>query len=90
MRQHRPWAGDRCAPGAEREAIVERFVALAGLTGFEERCPHELSGGMKQRAAVARRSPPTPWWCDGRAFAVVDAQAASRFSEELLRISMET
>src|SRR6266508_1729007 len=41
-------------PRAEREAKVRRLIDLTGLTGFEDRYPHELSGVMKQRVAVAR------------------------------------
>ncbi|MGF1553968.1 MAG: ABC transporter ATP-binding protein [Paracoccaceae bacterium] len=39
---------------AERAAIVERYVAMVGLGHAAERRPAELSGGMRQRVAVAR------------------------------------
>lgn len=36
------------------EALCRDFIKEVGLEGFEDRYPHELSGGMKQRAALAR------------------------------------
>ena len=64
------------------------YVELMGLAGFENSYPHELSGGMKQRVAVART-----WAADPRVilmdepFAAVDAQTRITLQEELLRIS---
>jgi len=75
-------------PRAERDERTRYFVDLMGLTGFEDRYPHELSGGMKQRVAVART-----WAADpemilmDEPFAAVDAQTRITLQEELLRIS---
>src|SRR5690606_18238354 len=41
-------------PPAERERIVQHYIDMVGLTGFEAAYPRELSGGMRQRAEIAR------------------------------------
>lgn len=44
----------RGVPAAERRRIAQEQVDLVGLTGFENRFPRALSGGMKMRASLAR------------------------------------
>jgi NitT/TauT family transport system ATP-binding protein len=44
----------RGVPRAEVSRIGERFIEMIGLTRFAGAYPHELSGGMKQRVAIAR------------------------------------
>lgn len=39
---------------AERERIAQEYIDMMDLTGFEDKYPKELSGGMKQRVALAR------------------------------------
>lgn len=81
----------RGVKAAERERIVDRFIELVGLRDFEEKFPHELSGGMKQRVAVARTlaSDPKVMLMD-EPFASVDAQTRITLQEELVRIWRQT
>src|SRR6202049_602054 len=79
------------APKAERERVVQRLIALTGLAGFEDRYPHELSGGMRQRVAVART-----WAADpdvilmDEPFAAVDAMTRLTLQEELASLCAAT
>jgi iron(III) transport system ATP-binding protein len=44
----------------ERRRKVNEILGLVGLSGFENRYPHELSGGQQQRVALARALAPSP------------------------------
>jgi NitT/TauT family transport system ATP-binding protein len=78
-------------PRAEREAVVRRFVDLVGLRGFERKYPHELSGGMRQRVAVARTLAANPdVMLMDEPFASVDAQTRITLQEELNAIARAT
>jgi len=71
---------------AERDELARRFLALTGLTDAAAKYPHELSGGMKQRAAVARTLATSPQvMLMDEPFAAVDAQTRMTLQEELVR-----
>lgn len=72
----------------ERAKIAQRFIELVGLKGSEQKYPHHLSGGMRQRAAVARALANNPKiLLMDEPFAAVDAMTRQRLQEELTAIS---
>lgn len=77
----------RGVPAAERRRVAEYYIELIGLSGFAHAYPHQLSGGMKQRASVARAfaNDPEILLMD-EPFGSLDEQNRMLLQQELLRI----
>ncbi len=75
----------------ERLAIAHRYVEMTGLRGMENLYPKELSGGMKQRVAIARTLAYDPdILLMDEPFGSLDAQTRVFMQDELLKIWEET
>lgn len=74
-------------PAAARQERSAYYIELLGLRGFEGAHPHKLSGGMRQRVAVARAliNRPKVLLMD-EPFAAVDAQTRITMQQELVRV----
>ena len=63
------------------------LIRAAGLAGFEQHYPHELSGGMRKRAALIRTlvyDPPVILMDEP--FGALDAQTRTQLQEDLLKL----
>ena len=77
----------RGVPAAERWKLAKQWLEMMGLTPFADAYPHQLSGGMQQRVAIARLlvNKPQIMLMD-EPFAALDAQTRTTLGEELVRV----
>ena len=74
-------------PLARQQEIAERFLAMVGLSDHRDKYPKELSGGMRQRAAIARTlANEPPIILMDEPFGALDAQTREGLQDQLLEI----
>jgi ABC-type nitrate/sulfonate/bicarbonate transport system ATPase subunit len=82
---------ERGVPKVEARERVDEFINMVGLDAFADRYPHQLSGGMKQRVAIARvLANESQFLLMDEPFGALDALTRERLQEELLDIWQRT
>ena len=81
----------KALPAAQRTKIVQEYIEMVGLKGFEHHYPKELSGGMMQRVAIARAlaNDPEVLLMD-EPFGALDAQTRIIMQELLINLWQRT
>jgi NitT/TauT family transport system ATP-binding protein len=77
----------RGVPKAKAEEMARDWIGRVGLTGFEDHHPHQLSGGMRKRVALAQTfiNNPQVLLMD-EPFSALDVQTRELMQEELLQL----
>lgn len=78
-------------PKAKRREITDYYMDVVGLTEFADSLPHQLSGGMKQRATIARTLAPDPKIVLlDEPFSALDALTREKMQRHIYKIWKET
>jgi iron(III) transport system ATP-binding protein len=76
---------------AERQKRVQELLVLVDMVGFEDRLPHQLSGGQRHRVALARALAPKPdLILLDEPFSSLDAELRARLREDVKKVLLTT
>ncbi len=74
-------------PASTRKDIVEHYLEMVGLENAADKLPHQLSGGMRQRATIARTLAPNPKFVlFDEPFSALDALTREKMQEHIKHI----